>query len=238
MVDISNIKASHEMKNDFNFSSLLSEWEKSYIEKLKFKKRKFDFISGRLAGKKAVKDYLYSYPNLTNRKLRSHEIDIRKLEYGDPAVFINNYMEELLVSISHSGKYAVSIVSGERDYRGIGIDIEKIEKREESFLKLAFSNDEIIKLKSSYTEDRNKSQKTIDENITRFWSIKESIFKSLCLGLNMDLKEIKVIDSETGKTIIQMKGDLKKRFEQLSINKADIESFIFDGYVISVTRLN
>ena len=90
----------------------------------------------------------------------------------------------LEISIAHKGSNTVCIVS----HKPVGIDFEIIEKRDKSFLDIAFTEKELDLIKS----------KDIAEWSTRFWVAKEAYGKMLGVGLKGNPKqyEIASIDGE------------------------------------------
>ena len=239
LIDISSINDRLARYGCQVYRNLFAEWESSYIDRIRFLKRRSDFISGRLAGKRAVKEHLVNYGRFNVKTLRFYDVEIRKSNTGKPEVIITNNQTDLLISISHSGAFAASIVCNGMDYKGIGIDIEKIESREESFLNVGFNQSEIEKLKTDNTRGEKKSNSRVDEDITRFWTIKESILKSLGLGLKADLKDIEIIDPDQGSKGIRMKNDVEQKYVELQGRDLKVKSFsIADSYMISISCLN
>ncbi|MDY6935351.1 MAG: 4'-phosphopantetheinyl transferase superfamily protein [Spirochaetota bacterium] len=240
LVDISNTRMRMEKYGNRAYSGLLTDWEHAYVDGMRYPKRKYDFLSGRLAAKRAVKGYLLDYFRDSCESLRFNDIEIRRLKTGKPEVSITNNQAGFLISISHSGTLAVSTVSGDANYRGIGVDIERIEKRDESFLNVAFNQSEINRLKVYEQDDISDSISSMDKEVTRSWVIKEAVLKSLGLGLNMDLKDIEILDSNSGRVSISMTNDVKRKYDQLHFDESDlmIESFIINNsYVISIACL-
>jgi holo-[acyl-carrier-protein] synthase len=238
LVDIPTIGEIFKRYGSKAYRDLLSRWECAYANTRKIPKRRIDFISGRIAGKHAVGEYL----NITKKTEESspgfNDIEIRKTDTGAPAVNIVNEETDLLISISHSGRYAVSMVTGVMNYRGIGIDVERIEKRDNAFLDIAFSMDEIIKLQREYKNPSGDSEKGIDEEITRYWTIKESILKSLGIGLNVDLKDIDIVKSDASRSHFVMRNEVKEKYELLGATDIGVDSIKIDRYIISISYVH
>lgn len=234
-VNISIVERQLEEHGSISYRKLLTEWEYEYLNNIKVLKRKSDFLAGRLAGKKAVMSYTM---RMKNQSLQFSDIEIKKMETGEPSIYINNNSSNMLISISHSGIFATAIVVNYPDYAGIGIDIEKIEKRDESFLDVAFNQSEIAIIKSNKLQEFNNPETGKDGDITKYWTIKESVLKSLSSGLNMDLKDIEIIESDSDETEIKMRNDVKDRFNELGVNGLNIKSFEFDEYVVSISSMN
>jgi phosphopantetheine--protein transferase-like protein len=238
LVDIPTIGEMFNRYGSGAYRDLLSQWEYAYANTRKIPKRRIDFLSGRIAGKHAVSEYM----NITNKTKESspgfNDIEIRKTDTGAPEVRIMNRESELLISISHSGRCAVSMVTGAMNYRGIGIDVERIEKRDNSFLDIAFSGDEIAKLQRECKNPSKGSEVRIDEEITRYWTMKESIMKSLSIGLNVDLKDIDIVKSEGSQSHFVMRNEVKEKYELLGATDIGVDTFKINRYIISISYIH
>lgn len=235
LVDIPTIGKMFNRYGKESYRYLLTQWECAYTDSRKIPKRRIDFLSGRIAGKVAVSEYLNSTEQAGEKSPGFNDIEIRKTDTGAPAVCIMNEESDLLISISHSGRYAVSMVSDMMHYRGIGIDVERVEKRDNSFLNVAFSDNEIARLQREHKNPSRDSGNRIDAEITRYWTIKESILKSLGIGLNVDLKDIDIIDGEGSGTRFEMRNEIKKKYELLGAGDIGVDSFKVDRYIISIS---
>jgi 4'-phosphopantetheinyl transferase len=156
-------------KNKFILHSFGDE-EIAVINQIKIRKKQIEWISGRLAVKKAVA-----------LKTKHRMITVLKKSNGAP--FIKEH-PEWNVSISHSNDYAVGAVciSGERK---IGIDIEKINANPSNeFLRVAFSKNEIEKMGNCTVEI-----------IFKNWTIKEAFLKYIEMGFSECLHHVEVIDN-------------------------------------------
>ncbi|MBY9000496.1 MAG: SDR family NAD(P)-dependent oxidoreductase, partial [Candidatus Heimdallarchaeota archaeon] len=143
--------------------------EKAAFQKIKNNKRKMEYLSGLIAAKEL-------YSKIEKNPEIFSKTEIRKTAKGQP--FIYNLKEkkksELFISISHSENYALAAVGHEP----LGIDIEKIEERNDSFYKEAFT-------------ERERSTISNDTELgTIYWTIKEAVSKALGEGLNLSLHDI------------------------------------------------
>lgn len=238
MVDIPAIGKMYSRHGSESYRHLLTEWECAYADSRKIPKRRIDFLSGRIAGKRAVSEYLNITGQAGGESPGFNDIEIRKTDSGAPAVCIMNEKSDLLISISHSGRYAVSMVSDLMHYRGIGIDVEMIEERDNSFLSVAFSDAEIARLRREQKNPSGDSGKGMDDEITRHWTIKESMLKSLGIGLNVDLRDIDIKDGEGSGTHFEMRNDVQKKYELIGARGIGVDSFRVDRYIISISYLH
>ncbi len=228
-VNISRIKSRLERYGIDAFAGQLSRWELSYINNLKIPKRRSDFLSGRIAGKKAVKDLL-SDSNAAAEPAHFKNIDIRRMDSGAPRIFINNKHSDILLSISHSGHTALAIAGSTEHFKGIGIDIEIIDSRDESFINIAFGKNETKGLKKI----RDNASVWDDEKITLHWTIKEALLKSINSGFDMNLKDIEINYDNTNKIFIKLKNHIEKKFNETGTEKPVIRSYMLSGFIISV----
>jgi acyl transferase domain-containing protein len=129
-------------------------------------RRKRSWLAGRIAAKDAVRALLW---RLGHGPLFPVEITIANEPSGRPVVRTNTG-RALRVSIAHKGDVAVAMACEERS---VGIDIERIESRGDSFAEVSFTADELRLVRD---EPR-------DEAWTRLWSAKEAAAKAAGTGL-------------------------------------------------------
>jgi phosphopantetheine--protein transferase-like protein len=216
-------------KGEYGFSDYLSEWEFEYLNRLKIPKRKADFISGRLAGKEAVLNY--SRDHGLKEISGPGEISIRRTETGEPEVLLEGEKSGLMVSITHSGNIALSLVCGRDEFRGVGIDAEKIEERDGSFLRIAFSDTEIEQLKTGGNGSFNK------EKITVFWTLKEAVLKSIGSGLNLNLKDIFISSINCSNYSVELYREVEKRFAEVCCHGPFVKVYRHGDYMISISTV-
>jgi phosphopantetheine--protein transferase-like protein len=143
----------------------LGEAERAEYER-QTPRRQRSWLAGRIAAKDAVRTLLW---RLGHGPLFPVEIAIANEPSGRPVVRTSTG-RNLRVSIAHKGNVAVAMAC---EQRPVGIDIERIETRGESFAELSFTEDELRLVKD---EPR-------DEAWTRLWSAKEAAAKACGTGL-------------------------------------------------------
>lgn len=153
----------------------LSSEERSSFERKKNKRRKIEYLSGVIAAKKLIKDVIKD-----DKVIQTTEI--RKTTKGQPYIYDKKKKEKskLNLSITHSGDFAIAAIRE----GPIGIDIEKIEERSESFYKEAFTE-----------KERNQISSNAELG-TVYWTIKEAITKAIGEGLNLSLHDIEISSDE------------------------------------------
>lgn len=105
-------------------------------------------------------------------------------EYGKPYLQGEN---KFFFNISHSGDWAIIAFGSSQ----VGVDIEKIDVNNISYLADAFTEDE-----KTYVNTQDKAQQI--KNIFRLWTLKESYVKYLGTGMFTDLADF-TVDLSIGK---------------------------------------
>ncbi|CAI6244345.1 hypothetical protein C7B63_11735 [Bacillus halotolerans] len=187
---------------------ILSNIEREYFFNCVTKKRRAEFLYGRLVAKLAINDYL------DNGVLRS--ISIEKGVFNYPIVKKIN--KSINVSISHSEGKVIAIAYPEEFL--IGIDIEKIKKNNINIISM-FEVDRIL-IERNY----NNLKLTEEHYATIIWSSKEAIAKALRIGFtaNIDIFAISNIA-------------VKEKWYEISFESFSnfvAYSFLLNEYVITV----
>jgi len=181
----------------------LREAEREIYQGLGSKRK--DWMCGRVAAKDAIRQFLWSrgYPH----DIHPAEIWIQNDANGKPCITEMPGEWLLHVSISHKENLGVAMVS-EQTFPGI--DIEKIELRQDTFIRAAFTPSEWQLLPA---EDRA-------EWITRFWSAKEAFAKSTGLGFQGDPKRF----------VIEELAKDRIRIQQAWVQSTKMGSFIVSKF--------
>ena len=184
-------------KDDFT-RPFLSDGEITTINSFKALKKQIEWISGRYLIKKMIRHIFLEVLSLD-------KITLSYLEQGAP--FLTHH-PDIPVSLSHSNDYT-AVACCKNKHQTIGIDIEKITKKPDAnFMKIAFTQDEILNLKNDAVE------------IFRAWTIKEAYLKYIKKGFNESLHRVEVINNEI-------------RHNNKKINVDVYSTIIYDNYVLS-----
>jgi phosphopantetheinyl transferase len=234
ITDISSIRGFAEGEGDACVR-FLSPGEISCLRSMKIPKRRLDFISGRIAGKRAVRRFIQMKgpSGADGAGPGFREIDIRRAASGAPRVFLNDAPGRMGISISHSPAFAASAVCADNAYAGIGIDIERIEPRHDSFLEIAFRASEIRCIKSRSEQDPDR----LHETATCYWSLKEAVLKSMGIGLNVDLKDIEIGAKTSGAICVKCENEAGRRLKELGGRAVRAESHVVGDHVLSIALL-
>ncbi|MCD4742096.1 MAG: 4'-phosphopantetheinyl transferase superfamily protein [Desulfobacteraceae bacterium] len=157
-------------KHDF-LVTFLSELELKTLNKFKSLKKQLEWLSGRFLLKSCLVSIVDSINELQNIVVA----------YGkEGAPFLPEF-PDIKISLSHSGDYAAVAVCTKENV-DIGVDIEQVgEKPDKNFLKIAFTQKEII------------SMDDIVEDILKKWTAKEAFLKYIKKGFNESLHKVEVI---------------------------------------------
>ncbi len=147
-------------------SSLFTSAEIDVLNRFRSEKRRKEWVTGRVAAKEAASEFL--------RRTPSEPIEILMGNNGEPLV-----QEPIFISITHSNGIALALVSE----APVGVDLEKVEERPDSFLDFYFSEKE----KDFISE---KDHLATDEQITALWTAKEAVSKVLGKGGQLNFKTI------------------------------------------------
>jgi phosphopantetheinyl transferase len=172
-------------------------------------KRRTEWVLGRAAAKDAVRRLLKARYDVD---VFPADIEIGHDEDGRPvasAPHLGGSMEYPAVSVSHSEAWIVALAG--YTGRNLGIDLEPVRPREESFLRIAFDEPELAPLASLAPPER-------DEWITRLWCAKEAVAKAVGTGLVGGPRAVTVtaIDPPTGNVEIVLGPGLAERVPELA----------------------
>lgn len=201
--------------------SVLSAGELEKYTSFKFTKRKREWLGGRTAAKKLIRESI----------LKNHDTDLRNIvisydKYGRPFC---SYLplHPLLgrpltfitpISISHCSDYAVAAMcrtaqqllpgNGGGNHNTIGVDLEKIQKRSHGWVEESFHDCE---LRPSVPHPPQADYQDLEpEQTTALWTQKEAVLKALGLGLTCSLRDVKIINS-----VPQFTGKALERWQEL-----------------------
>jgi acyl transferase domain-containing protein/phosphopantetheinyl transferase len=177
----------HDRSNLMNFleQRYLLRVEKNRYQSIESPQQQRDFLIGRIALKDAVRKRVAQDPHALPFPI---EIICEYDENGK--LFVRGHgrlkeaVEGLHVSLGHKDSMAIAAVTK----RPVGVDVERIDEKDEGFLELAFTKEERELLKSM---DRA-------EGPIRFWVAKESCAKKTGLGLQGNPKrfEVSAVDGD------------------------------------------
>jgi 4'-phosphopantetheinyl transferase len=160
----------------------LSQKEQEHLSGLKVAKRRREWLLGRATVKSAVQCLLAS------DNLAKHEIEVLPDDDKAPTITLlkDGANQDLLVSLSHRGGYALAAVEIAIKGRAIGVDIDRVEARPRSFLRDYFSEPEQAAIACAEPLEQ-------DRQLTAFWCVKEALLKALKKGLSVSADRVEVL---------------------------------------------
>jgi 4'-phosphopantetheinyl transferase len=158
---------------------ILSASELAKFSAFHFPKRRDEWLLGRWAAKSLP----HSLPKYQDYPL--DQIEILNTPEGAPYIQVpGGNREQCCLSLSHSGQLAVCTLTVDQGLR-VGVDLEKIETRTETFVLDYFTATERRLVEALAGETRA-------EAVTLIWSTKESMLKALKVGLRQDTRSVEV----------------------------------------------
>jgi phosphopantetheinyl transferase len=210
-VDLGEIEQLMSSPGKEAIGEILHQEEQTGLEGPKTQKRRLEWLGGRLAAKRAIRELL------SRSGMKAPALNMMKLipdESGRPVPALVNYDQplDLHLSISHSHGRVIAAVTANPGVHGIGVDLEKIEPRTNSWARDYF-NEEELKLANTLGAG--------DLALTMMWSIKEAALKAMGAGLRYDLKDMAVREiRENGAAVVDFQGDAARN--PLAANGKDI----------------
>lgn len=159
----------------------LSPEELARLARLRFPKRRADWLLGRWTAKCVVAAYKWTPQDPQALSF----IEIRPAESGAPDVFIRDIRADASISISHRQGIAMCAVGPATS--AVGCDLEVIEPHAEAFVRDYFTQEEQVAINNiAEEEDRRRA-------VALIWSAKESALKAMRVGLRLDTRDVSVI---------------------------------------------
>lgn len=149
---------------------MLSQRERAFFEKLRFPKRRTEWLGGRFALKQLAAEAL----GLTDLR----QAEVLPHESGKPVLWVGGAPCPLAFSITHSCGYAVAAVSTTN--RFLGIDLEKTEHRIEAWANCFFHPSELTDGGDAF--------------LTALWTQKEALVKLLGTGLSLNSYDVRCVN--------------------------------------------
>lgn len=178
-------------------------------------KRADEWRAGRLAAKQTV---VATHPGV-----HAVEVEVRGDEAGKPQVFIEGKLSPLHLSITHRSGVALAALAREP----LGVDLETIEEKPQSFLEQSFAVPELRHLLEAADA---KSE------VACMWAAKEAALKRAGVGLKADLRAHVVVPDGVGGASVEgpaTKGRFGVRFYQvegqvLAVSHASLDALVVE----------
>ena len=193
-----------------------TEKERKEFKNFRSKRRKIQFIGGRIVAKFALQKYLKK----RGKKAGYKKIEIRKRENGQVYAFCEK-IGEIPLSISHTDNICAAVCG---DFKKVGLDIEKENRDIKRIEKKVFCEEEIEKLKSF--------------PLSILWCVKESVSKSLGTGFIHSPKDIFIYKTEGEKFKVRLRGKFLSLFPEFKDREIEVKLWKGKGYVFAFCFLD
>ncbi len=157
----------------------LSPAEQERLAGLRFERRRAEWLLGRWTAKQLV---ISSWPGLAGAGLE--RVSIINRPGGVPEARLDGRALEGCLSISHRDGLAACAWT-DQPHAQVGIDLDRVERREESFL-----SDYFTPAEQAFA--RVLPEHLRDLWITLAWSAKEAVLKVLGVGLRLDTRRVEI----------------------------------------------
>lgn len=175
--------AEHSVRGPARLRGWLSPAEMRTFQSFRMRKRRLDWLAGRLAAKEAIRARLETG---SRDSFRTIEIvpSTSPSDSGRPRYRVRGQEGLLGLSICHSGDIAAAAVTCRPGWE-IGIDLDRVVPHEASLESVALSQWERDQLRFFHSANRDRA-------VTLIWVIKEAFLKAIGLGLRMPLGQLSV----------------------------------------------
>jgi 4'-phosphopantetheinyl transferase len=167
------------------FDAYLTPYELERLSKLRFPKRRAEWLHGRWTMKYLLRHSIPAYANLP-----PVQVQLKNEPEGMP--FLEKASDgsrlPLYISISHREHRAFCALTDVPSFK-VGIDLEWVESRPPSFLEDYFTTREF----AAGLEHQGLER---DIWFTLLWSLKEAVLKAVGKGLRLDTRNVEVIGVE------------------------------------------
>lgn len=209
-----------EETRNCRLDDVLSNGEIDFLAAHVKEPRKENFIAGRIASKLAYRKHDGNVDYKDLKVINDLEGGCR----GKPRLFKKNN-ESGSVSIGHSKDLACAIYDPDTS---VGLDIELVENRDQSFAKYNFTPNEKEIMKSLGTVN-------LDRAITALWTAKEAMSKVVGKGLNLDTKDLEIILKK--KQVSDFTGNDDEKIKYQGIYKG-YKLMVFDLITFKISHKN
>lgn len=193
----------------YGYLKVLHSDEITYLNSLKFDRRKSSYLLGRISAKNALSKIIPTKAAMNSFKVGFGVFQFPVIEHLPCSGF--------QVSITHCDTIGISMAYPEA--HPMGVDIEKINPEKVGSMINMFTKEEIT-LTNSFLNDKASGH-------TLLWTVKESLSKILKTGMMIDFKylELDSLDYKNGLYIANFKNF--PQYKSLSI--------VLNSYIVSIT---
>ncbi|NMC71597.1 MAG: SDR family NAD(P)-dependent oxidoreductase, partial [Myxococcales bacterium] len=171
------------------------------------RKRRTDWLGGRLAAKRLVAAYLLECAGVA---VPERDVGVAADPRGAPVVRIAGRpdLEQLVpqVGISHGAGRAMAVLAPRNSGTRVGLDVERVEPRDEAFVRHVLTEREVAVAERAGLNG---------DGATVLWTLKEAVTKALGVGMAVDPREVQVTNLADGVARVELAGDAAARRDVL-----------------------
>ncbi|MBI5500087.1 MAG: SDR family NAD(P)-dependent oxidoreductase [Deltaproteobacteria bacterium] len=180
-------------------AAVLGPAEATLFRQIGSRKRRVDWLGGRVAAKRLVSAFLLETEGAA---IRDKDIGVAADPRGAPVVRVagRTDLEHLLplLAISHGAGRAIAVLAPRNSGTRVGVDVERVEPRDEAFVRHVLTDDE-ARLAGAVGLN--------GDGATVLWTLKEAVTKALGVGMAVDPRDVRVVGMHEGEATVELVGE-------------------------------
>jgi acyl transferase domain-containing protein/phosphopantetheinyl transferase/acyl carrier protein len=202
-------------------AACLGPAEASLFRRIDSRKRRTDWLGGRIAAKRLVARFLLE---TAGEPIPETEIGVAADPLGAPDVRIagRKDLEKLVprIAVSHGAGRAVAVTAPRNSGTRVGIDVERIEPRDDAFARHVLTDREAAVAEAAGFNG---------DGVTLLWTLKEAVTKAVGVGLTVDPREVEITALHDGRATVRLAGDAASRFERIGGSRLAVRYRLDEG---------
>jgi phosphopantetheine--protein transferase-like protein len=219
---------------------VLTRDEQRDWKRLRSDRRRGEWLAARIAAKDLACRFVLEFhgyrPNLEDIAVVKDDNGAPYLQWVEGTDASKTDLALPNVTVTHAEGVAIAAIAAPGTPCRVGVDLESVEERNESFADNYFTEDE--RAIEMYVGDRPAERSA---KLTALWSVKEAVSKALGLGLKLALGEIIIEDLQQadGYSVahVTLDGKAAEEAETLQARNLDVHVKLDGGFALASARL-